>query len=788
MLDTVLEYADSNLAVLPCHPIEKRPQVRSWSAYQAKPAGKDKIKEWFGNGKDYSPAIITGSVSGNLELLDFDERARQYELWKGLVQEQKPGLVDRLVVQRTQNGGLHVAYRCPSVDIPGNQKLSVGAIEVHGSGEHFHDGKGYRAIQYRGKWVITPTLIETRGTGGYFLAFPGKGYQILAGSFCDIPEISSDERQVLIECAEVLTELVKEQPAYPSSTMVQDQSNQRPGDAFNQNVSIQSLLQQDGWRTSGRSKSLPDGTIAELWIRPGKQKGTSATVYDNKIHVFSSNAAPLEPRVTYDPFSYYSTTRHGGDYRQAASELATQGYGVSSVSDNKQVSAGVSHNNQKSATISNRERLLSDCEQTSESRKQSIDDSAPLSTLIRDYLKQYSGTFSVYEIDREFSVTTRAEKNNRAQILNRLSKEHKIKKIHGKVGQWKTIDGGVTPMKLGSKPIVPLDIVLPLGLSDLAQILPGNIILVAGAPNGGKTAFLLTVAFTLLNKPLYKEKKLNNTKDVSNNGNCPAPSEGGVSVSQLASAGVRYLNSEMDEHELTDRCSSFPNGLEIFSNGCEFIQRYHDFADIIIPNGINFIDYLEIHEDFFELGKLINEIHQSLTTGICFIAVQKKQGADYAKGGASSLEKPRLVVNLDKNEGYGKICKIVKCKKTVQRGDNHDGKEIDFNIDKNSAFVFYSPWRYVNEKQRKLINRDYETKGMQPLPEKKYAFVFRLKDGSQGRLLENQVERWQKEFCLIDVRRELRRIEGSSRVKPFLDTGWFHAIPALLGKVTVQKN
>jgi hypothetical protein len=132
---------------------------------------------------------------------------------------------------------------------------------------------------------------------------------------------------------------------------------------------------------------------------------------------------------------------------------------------------------------------------------------------------------------------------------------------------------------------------------------------------------------------------------------------------------------------------------------------------VIIPSGINFIDFLEIHEDFFELGKLINEIFQSLTTGICFIAVQKKQGADYAKGGSASLEKPRLVVNLDKNEGFGKICKIVKCKKSAKPGESHDGKEIDFDIDKNMNFVRYSSFRYVNEKQRQAINQNYDTNG-----------------------------------------------------------------------------
>ncbi len=780
MLQTISSYLDAGLSVIPTHPSQKSPRIPSWTVFQKEQPTFNQIRKWFGNGHDYSPGIIAGQVSGNLEILDFDEKARQFPVWRELVEEQQPGLLSKLVRQKTQNGGLHVIYRCPDVKLPGNQKLSTGAVEVVGPGEHQLEGKGYRAVQFRGKWVICPTLIETRSEGGYFLADPGKGYQLVNGNLTEIPDITAQERQSLLECAAILSEYVREDLAQKETPSVSFDQQERPGDVFNKNTTIQSLLRQDGWKDSSRRKSLPDGTKAEMWIRPGKKQGAGATVYDNKIHVFTSSATPLEARITYDPFSYLATTQHDGDFRAAASHLSKQGYGVS---ENKRKSAGLSSNKHLSAEIREGNPATSANKYSHKNSKQYNDKTAPLAILIREYVEQYSGTFSVYDIDREFSIISRSEKNNRAQIMNRLAKALKIKKIHGKVGYWKTVDGLVKPMKLGQKPIEPLNLILPLGLSDMVQVLPGNIILVAGAPNTGKTAFLLTVVFTLLINILLKEKKLNNTKNVSNtNGSKSAHFERGLTVTDLAANGVRYLNSEMDSYELTDRCAAYPNGIEVFSNGCEFIQRYRDFADVITPNGINFIDFLEIHEDFFELGKLINEIHQSITTGICFIALQKKQGADYAKGGSASLEKPRLVINLDKNEGYGKICKIVKCKKTVKKGDNHDGKEIDFDIDGDSNFIRYSPWRYVNEKQRKLINRDYETKGLKPLPEKEYAFIFRLKDGSQGRVLKHQVDRWQKEYSVIDVWKQLSQIEEDSRRKPFLDDGWFYALPNILAK------
>jgi hypothetical protein len=778
MQETILEYVASGLSVIPTHPVLKNPRIGSWTVFQTDRPTPEQVKKWFSNGNDYSPGIITGTVSGNLELLDFDENARQFHIWKELVHEQLPGFVDTLVQQTTQNGGIHVVYRCPDIQIPGNKKLSTGAIEVDGPGEHQHGNKGYRAIQYRGKWVITPTLIETRGNGGYFLASPGKGYQLVCGSFLKISSISASERKILFDCAEILTEYEKEIPVVGPPSAPREHSGCRPGDAFNSSVTIQSLLRENGWRQSNRQKSMPDGTTCEMWVRPGKERGVSATVYDNKVHVFSSNATPLEPRVTYDPFAFYTTIYHFGNWAASATDLLAKGYGVS---ESKQQEARVSGSKQGQNSVSEcKQQEARGKREVSEGGKSvsEIEVGVPLAIAIKEHVEQYTGIFSVYDIDREFALFTREEKNNRSKILNKLAKECKIKKIAGKVGYWKTVDGCVKSMKLGSTSVAPLDITLPLGLSDLAQILPGNIILVAGAPNGGKTAFLMRSLYTLL-------KNNKNIKDC-NNGAIgtikTTPLDCGVSIRSLMRNGVRYLNSEMDETELTDRCASFPNGLEIFSTGCEFVQRYRDFADVIIPNGINFIDFLEIHEDFFELGKLINEIFESLTTGLCFIACQKKQGADYAKGGSSSLEKPRLVVNLDRNEGFGKICKIVKCKKTTKPGENHDGKEVDFDIDGQMNFTRYSTWRYVNEKQRLGYNRDYEARGLKIIPEKDYSFMFRLKDGSLKGVLPNQVAAWEEKFIGVDVRGELEKIEEQSRNRPFLDDNWFFVLPGILNK------
>jgi putative DNA primase/helicase len=318
-----LSYLDAGLSIFPAHPTNKTPMIESVVPFRSVPASREQVEGWFRPGKNVTPAIITGAPSGNLEVLDFDEGALQYDMWAKLVEEQAPGLLAQLPRQKTQNDGVHVFFRCSEITTPGNKKLSMGAFGVVGPGQHQRGGKSYQAQNYQGQWVVAPTLIETRGEGGYVLATPGKGYEMLAGNLTDIPDISSEDREILVNSARCLNQLVQEDRSFSPSDRVE---GDRPGDLFNAQTKVQDLLNEDGWQLSGRTGSLADGTETEFWRRPGKEKGVSASVFNNKVHVFSSNAFPLENEKTYSPFSYITAMRFGGDYAEAAKALALEGW------------------------------------------------------------------------------------------------------------------------------------------------------------------------------------------------------------------------------------------------------------------------------------------------------------------------------------------------------------------------------------------------------------------------------------------------------------------------------
>lgn len=306
------EYLRAGLSVIPANPATKKATLSSWKPYQQAPMNQDAAAglKWPGL------AIITGKVSGNLEILDFDFKAEWFEAWGEIVEAEAPGLIARLTREDTQSGGKHVAYRCPGVTIPGNQKLASDKIRVDGPGDHEYKGKKHAAHQEGDRWFIYPCYIETRGEGGYFLADPTRGYALENGDFTDLPEITPGERETLIKAAKALDKAVK--PKYHKQPTI---DGDRPGDLYNKDADPRPLLENHGWTPAGSRGDF------EHYTRPGKDRGISASLIDGKLfHVFTSNAPPLEQWTVYTPFALYATLEHGGDFEAAARELRRQGY------------------------------------------------------------------------------------------------------------------------------------------------------------------------------------------------------------------------------------------------------------------------------------------------------------------------------------------------------------------------------------------------------------------------------------------------------------------------------
>lgn len=301
--------------MLPAVRAEKRPAVPRWKQFQKTLPSDQQLVAWCRRAD--ALCLVCGAISGKLEMIDFDLGGEAFDAWYAKVRDSDPTLPGGLVIERSPSGGWHVVYRCRE-PVCGNLKLAQ-RIELVGSREEVTiAGKTYKPRQdAQGRWHIVLTLIETRGEGGLFLCAPTPGYELVQGDLTELPVLSAAERESLLEAAWSLNEYWP-QPAGDNSR----DSNSRPGDDFNQRGDVREVLRRHGWAFV---KANGDGN--QLWRRPGKTSGTSATLKDGVFYCFTSNASPFEPNQAYSPFRVYALLEHGGDFAVAASALRAAGFG-----------------------------------------------------------------------------------------------------------------------------------------------------------------------------------------------------------------------------------------------------------------------------------------------------------------------------------------------------------------------------------------------------------------------------------------------------------------------------
>jgi hypothetical protein len=109
-----------NLSVIPIKTDGSKSPAVPWKDYQKKRMTVEEAERLFSN--DHGIGINAGAVSGNLEIIDVEGRANVAELLE-LIEETVPGLLANIPQVRTPSGGLHLYYRCETIE--GNQKLAL---------------------------------------------------------------------------------------------------------------------------------------------------------------------------------------------------------------------------------------------------------------------------------------------------------------------------------------------------------------------------------------------------------------------------------------------------------------------------------------------------------------------------------------------------------------------------------------------------------------------------------------------------------------------------------------
>lgn len=278
------------------------------------------------------------------------------------------------------------------------------------------------------------------------------------------------------------------------------------------------------------------------------------------------------------------------------------------------------------------------------------DHNAPLAQRVREWALVTSGDILVTDCYTDLHLVTSCDKNTARQALSRLEKEGILERVGSRRGCYRLVDTTEEEIKWWEADTQIAPLVFPFGIHRLVNIYPKNIIIVAGATNAGKTALLLNIA------RLIKEK-----------------------------FKIYYRSSKMTKQELNKRLECFLD-VGLVGNVSEwrkviFRERTHDFHQVIKPDDINIIDYIEITSDHWKVADQINDIHKRLDKGIAIIALQKKKGTEYAIGGHYSAFRSRLYLAMENNE-----LKIVKGKNWAGN-INPNGKTYRFKLVQGSKFV-----------------------------------------------------------------------------------------------------
>jgi len=266
---------------------------------------------------------------------------------------------------------------------------------------------------------------------------------------------------------------------------------------------------------------------------------------------------------------------------------------------------------------------------------------------VQEWIKLTNGWFSTSDIDRELDVGSARGKSARRVILHRLVKEMLIEKHPTKEGLYRLIQHYNEMDYHNTDPYNFFPIQMPFNLEDHVLLHPKNIAVIAGSPNCGKTAFLLNVI------------KLNMNKH-----------------------DIWYFTSELGTGELRLRLDKFDIPIQDWN--FHAVECSQNFPDVIQPDALNIIDYLEFGSgvEFYQIADVFRRIVDKLQGGICWVALQKKRNAELGRGAEFSLEKPRLYLSLDN----GKIS-IVKGKNWAREGENPNGLSWKFKLVAGCWFI-----------------------------------------------------------------------------------------------------
>lgn len=180
--------------------------------------------------------------------------------------------------------------------------------------------------------------------------------------------------------------------------------------------------------------------------------------------------------------------------------------------------------------------------------------SRKITSELREWVELQTGYFFVTNCYRELHLLQKEQQSAARVVISRLVKDGVLDKHPTESGRYRRVENQAEARDFLSVSNSCLDVKWPFEIERLYRAMPKNIIIVAGCPDSGKSAFCLD--FVRLNMGKHE---------------------------------IYYFSSEMGAIELRDRLSKFDMPLENWKR-CKFMERSSNFADVVRPDAVNIIN------------------------------------------------------------------------------------------------------------------------------------------------------------------------------------------------------
>jgi len=277
--------------------------------------------------------------------------------------------------------------------------------------------------------------------------------------------------------------------------------------------------------------------------------------------------------------------------------------------------------------------------------------------IVREFFRRNAGyDVTVRQVQDDLDIQTTKGKNNLKQILRREVESGTVRHVgYGKYRGVKKFDNlrwwevsTMEPFEFG----FPMgDDFSSFGFEETLLLYPGDIVVVGGVSQAGKTAIVLN----MLRENADRHKCLLMGSEL-------ATADGKISprtLGRLNRMDWDWMNEARPKFDL----------LPVREHYEDYIDGQHD---------IYFIDWINITDNFFLIGKVMDDIHANSGQAISVIVLQKSEDAKLARGRDFSRDLASCYLTIDILGNWQSRLTVVKAKSP--KGTILDGRTWGFEI------------------------------------------------------------------------------------------------------------